>query len=129
MGVGMTYHFALMEYMVDEVFKQIAARGIAQPFALATVLKCRNNPAFFPVPRHSSHGFTLDLAAGGPRAPVVREVLHTRIDYVHKHVVRFEKWSGPKPSPELAQARRRHGAWLRGDTGRMDFGVRAPYGS
>ena len=69
LGTGMTYQFALMEYMVDDVFKQIAAKGIAQPFALATVLECRNNPAFFPVPRHSSHGFTLDLVAGGTGGP------------------------------------------------------------
>ena len=128
LGAGDTYHFALMEYMVDDVFKQTAATGIAQPFALATVLECRNNPAFFPVPRLASHGFTLDLAVGGPRAPVVREVLHARIDYVHKHVVRFGKWSGPKLMPDLAAARERHVAWLHGETGRGDFGVPLPVG-
>ncbi|CAL8973003.1 hypothetical protein RHODGE_RHODGE_01061 [Rhodoplanes serenus] len=118
---GETFHFALMEYTGFDVFAQAEPRRIDRPFALATVLECQNNPAFFPVPSGTPHGFTVDL--GPPGGPTVREVLHVRLDYEHHHVVRFGTLTGPLPAPDLVGARERHRATLRSTTGRPDFGA------
>lgn len=117
---GETHHFALMEYTVEDVFAAAVKLRVARPFAVGSVLECRNNPAFFPVPSGMASGFAVDLGdgTGGP----VRELLHVRMDYVHSHVVRFGTISGPKPLPDLTARRSRHLANLRRDTGRNDFG-------
>lgn len=118
---GKPYRFALMEYSADEVLKQARAKGISRCFALATVLECQNNPAFFPVPRSTSHGFTVDLRERNPRRPSVREILHIRFDYSWKHVTRLVEWTGAD-LPDIEAARGRHLATLRTETGRSDFG-------
>ena len=116
-----TYSFALMEYTAKDVFDQAGAKGMNKPFAIATVLECQDNPAFFPVPRGTSHGFTVDLRERDPRRPSVREILHIRFDYGWRHLSRFEQWGG-RDLPDLASSRDRHLAMLRNDTGRPDFG-------
>lgn len=121
---GEVYHFALMEYAGTDVFSQAGPKGIVRPFALATVLECQNNPAFFPVPSGSQHGFTVDFLTETPAAPTVREVLHIRLDYGKQHVLRFGKLAGPADKPDLVAARERHFAALRSATGRSDFGAR-----
>ena len=120
---GETCSFALMEYLARDVFDVAAQQGVAQPFALATVLECRNNPAFFPAPKGAATGFSVGLAAGK-----AREVLHMRIDYRNTHVLKLGQWQGRKTVPDLAAARRRHVDALRAATGRADFaaGVFAP---
>ena len=117
------FSFALMEYTAAEVFRQAGPKGIGQPFAVATVLECCNNPAFFPAPEGASHGFTVDLSEADPRPATVREVLHIRLDYSQHHVVRFGQWPGPKAAPDLVSARNRHVTRLRETTGRNDFGA------
>jgi hypothetical protein len=129
LGKGSSAHFALMEYTVEDVFNQAVAKGIAQPFAVASVLECRNNPAFFPVPKHTGHGFTVDLEGRDLTHVSPREVLHARIDYVHTHVLRFSEWLGPKAEPNIDKARRMHAAWLRDSTGRGDFAAAPVAGS
>lgn len=121
---GEVCHFALMEYTGVEVLSQAGPKSIERPFALATVLECQNNPAFFPVPRGTPNGFTVDFLAGPPAAPTVREVLHIRLDYGKQHVLRFGQLSGPAERPDLVVARERHLAALRSTTGRHDFGAR-----
>lgn len=116
-----TYSFALMEYTAKDVFDQAAAKVVNKPFAIGTVLECQNNPAFFPVPRGSSHGFTVDLCERNPRPPSVREILHMRFDYSWWHLSRLEQWSG-KDLPDIESSRARHLAVLRDETGRPDFG-------
>jgi hypothetical protein len=120
---GETYSFALMEYAAEEVFSQAGPRSIDRPFALATVLECRNNPAFFPVPRGAASGFTVDLSAAPLAGPTVREVLHVRLDYGKQHVLRFGQLPGPAAKPDLAASRARHLAGLRATTRRHDFGT------
>ncbi|NVO13556.1 MAG: hypothetical protein HXX10_05910 [Rhodoplanes sp.] len=121
---GETFRFALMEYTAKDVFEQAKPKRIERPFALATVLESRDNPAFVPVPRGSSNGFTLDLAAPDPYAVAVREVLHTRLDYSNRHVLRFGALSGPIPVPDILDVREQHLAALRSTTGRTNFGER-----
>lgn len=118
---GKPFRFALMEYTAEEVIRQAASKGIDRCFALATVLECQNNPAFFPVPRSTSHGFTVDLRERSPRQPCVREILHIRFDYSWNHVKRLAEWSG-SDLPEIEGARERHLNALRKETGRVDFG-------
>lgn len=122
---GSPYRFALMEYTASEVIAQARAKGIAKCFALATVLECQDNPAFFPVPRDTAHGFTVDLRERTPRKPSVREILHTRFDYSATHVKRLEAWPGAD-LPDIYAARRRHLDTLRAETGRADFGEVRP---
>jgi len=121
-GDGEQCHFAVMEYSGVEVFSQASPKSINRPFALATVLECRNNPAFFPVPRGTPNGFAVDFLAGTPAAGV-REVLHIRLDYGKQHVLRFGELTGPAAKPDLVGARERHLAALRSTTGRDDFGA------
>ncbi|MEE4212619.1 MAG: hypothetical protein V2I43_25515 [Parvularcula sp.] len=118
---GKPYRFALMEYTADEVIKQAHAKGADRCFSLATVLECQDNPAFFPVPRSTSHGFTVDLRERNPKKPSVREILHIRFDYSWRHVKRLAEWSGADV-PDIEVARGRHLDTLRTETGRTDFG-------
>jgi hypothetical protein len=120
---GEIYKFALMEYAGTDVFSQAEPKTIERPFALATVLECQNNPAFFPVPRGSPNRFTVDFLDETPAAPTVREVLHIRLDYGKQHVLKFGQLSGPADRPDLVAARERHLAALRSATGRDDFGA------
>jgi hypothetical protein len=105
---GMTYSFALMEYTVKEVFKQAEDNGISRPMAIATVLECQRNPAFYPAPADSSCGFTVDLSDPPSGLPSVREFLNIRLDYRKEHVLRFGQLPGPHPRSDLATCRRRH---------------------
>ncbi|MFD2249554.1 hypothetical protein FHS82_004004 [Pseudochelatococcus lubricantis] len=118
---GNPYRFALMEYTADEVIKQAHSKGVDRCFSLATVLECQDNPAFFPVPRSTSHGFTVDLRERNPKKPSVREILHIRFDYSWRNVKRLVKWSGADV-PDIEAARGRHLDTLRTETGRTDFG-------
>jgi hypothetical protein len=118
---GQNYSFALMEYTAADVLAQARRRSIAHCFAVGTVIECRNNPAFFPVPKGSSQGFTVDLQERDPPLPLPREILHIRIDYEWHHVKRLEQWSRAD-TPDIEAARARHLAVLRKDTGRVDFG-------
>ncbi|WP_131721693.1 hypothetical protein [Pseudaestuariivita atlantica] len=118
---GKPYRFALMEYTADEVIKQARAKGVDRCFSLATVVECQDNPAFFPVPRSTSHGFTVDLRERNPKKPSVREILHIRFDYSWRHVKRLVEWSGADV-PGIEAARDRHLDTLRTETGRKDFG-------
>jgi hypothetical protein len=112
-----------MEYTALEVFAQARPKALDRPFALATVLECQNNPAFFPVPRGAASGFTVDISSGAASLPAVREILHVRLDYRNQHVVRFGRLSGPETTPDLALSRERHLMALRAMTGRPDFGA------
>lgn len=118
---GTSYRFALMEYTADEVIKQALSNGVSHCFALATVLECQNNPAFFPVPRNSRRGFTVDLRERSPQPPGVHEILHIRFDYSWKHVKRLEEWRGAD-FPDVELARGRHRQVLSVETDRADFG-------
>ena len=118
---GKPYRFALMEYTAADVIEQARRKGISRCFSLATVLECQNNPAFFPVPRGTAHGFTVDLRERTPRKPSVREILHIRFDYAPKHVKRLAEWSGAD-LPDIEASRHRHRDTLRAETGNADFG-------
>lgn len=121
---GEIYHFAVMEYDGFAVVSQAEPKNIERPFALGTVLECRNNPAFFPAPRGARNGFTVDLSGDANGASTVREVLHIRLDYGKQHVLRFGELTGLAARPDLVAARDRHLAALRSATGRGDFGAR-----
>jgi hypothetical protein len=116
-----TYSFALMEYTAKDVLAQAKTKGIGRPFAVATVLECQENPAFFPVPKGAAYGFTVDLRERVPKRPNVREILHMRLDYSWKNVSRLAQWGG-MAQPDIEPSRDRHLAALRRDTGRADFG-------
>ncbi|MBU6165739.1 MAG: hypothetical protein KGQ52_06365 [Alphaproteobacteria bacterium] len=118
---GKPYRFALMEYTAAEVIDQAKKKNMNRCFALATVLECQNNPAFFPVPRATSHGFTVDLRERNPAQPSVREMLHIRFDYSWRHIKRIAEWTGAD-TPDIVAARDRHLATLRTATGCADFG-------
>lgn len=120
-----TYSFALMEYTAKDVLAQATAKDVERPFAVATVLECQDNPAFFPVPKGASFGFTVDLRERIPPRPSVREILHMRYDYSWKNVWKLAQWSGTA-MPDIAASRDRHLATLRRDTGRADFGNVTP---
>uniref|UniRef100_UPI0015E10687 hypothetical protein n=1 Tax=Acetobacter aceti TaxID=435 RepID=UPI0015E10687 len=116
-----TYRFALMEYTASEVIQQAHTKKIEQCFAVPTVLECQNNPAFFPVPRSTPHGFAVDLRERNPQRSTVREILHTRFDYSWTHVKRLAEWTGAD-LPDIEAARKRHLEALRQETGCRDFG-------
>lgn len=118
---GQTHSFMLMEYLAKEVLEQAKPRNIRQPFALATVLECQDNPAFFPVPQNSPHGFAVDLRARIPQPPCVRELLHIRFRYNASHVCRLGQWTGTA-IPDIKECRIRHREHLRVATERMNFG-------
>jgi hypothetical protein len=118
---GVTLSFALMEYKVEDVLERTRLPAIDRPFAVATVLECQNNPAFFPVPTGGDHGFTVDLVERDPPRPSPREILHCRFDYDVGHVNRLEQWTRTA-RPDLSAARGRHRDMLRRETGRVDFG-------
>lgn len=116
-----TYSFALMEYTAKDVLAQAKLKGIDRPFAVATVLECQDNPAFFPVPKGAAFGFTVDLRERVPPRPNVREILHMRYDYSWRNVSTLAQWGGTA-EPDIGASRDRHLATLRRDTGRPDFG-------
>jgi len=118
---GQTYSFALMEYTAKDILAQATKKGIDRPFAVATVLECQENPAFFPVPKGSQFGFTVDLRERVPPRPNVREILHIRYDYSWRNVSKLAQWSGAS-EPDISASRNRHLATVRRDTGRADFG-------
>jgi hypothetical protein len=118
-----TYSFALMQYSVKDVLAQVAG-VLPRPFALATVLECRNNPAFFPVPQGSPHGFTVDLRDRIPAVPAVREILHARFDYQPSHLFALGQWTWTgKDCPDILARRHMHLDRLRRQTGRATFGA------
>lgn len=117
----LSYSFALMEYSAEDVIAHARGLSVKQCFAVATVLECRNNPAFFPVPRGSSQGFAVDLRDRTSPLPALKEILHVRIDYNWKHVVRLEQWTGAA-QPDIEAARTRHLAALRTNPAHAGFG-------
>ena len=72
--------FALMEYAAADVRAHAEGNGVDRPFALASVLESRENPAFHPVPRGGPP--TVSRWISGKtrrRAGSVREILHVRM--------------------------------------------------
>lgn len=119
---GEVAHFALMEYTVDEVFRQAA---LPQPFARPTVLECQNSEFFFPAPAGSGEGYAVDLDHAAGRDSI-REFLHVRIDYRSGHLVRVAERSGPTTAVDLPAARNAHLDRLRVRCGRTTYGEPMP---
>ena len=115
---GQVGHFALMEYTVDDVFRQTS---LAQPFAVPTVLEARNSEFFFPAPNGVGYGYTVDLDHVATR-PAVREILHIRLDYRPAHVVKVARLVGPTPGVHLVSTRDAHLGRVRVVSGRANYG-------
>ncbi|WP_349369168.1 hypothetical protein [Salinarimonas sp.] len=113
--------FALMEYTAGEVLAHAGDGGIDRPFALASVLESRENPAFHPVPRATANGFAVDLGTDAPSRPLVREILHVRMPYKAAHVKRIAE-SRVNGKPDILAARAVHLDRVRAGTRRADFG-------
>jgi hypothetical protein len=115
---GEVAHFALMEYTVEQVFKQTA---LSQPFAMPTVLEARNSVFFFPAPAGTGYGLTVDLDHAAAR-DTIREILHIRLDYGPSHLSRVAEFTGPTPPVDLAAARDAHLGRLRTRCGKPRYG-------
>ena len=118
---GETGRFALMEYTVEEVFAQAK---VTTPFTVPTVLETRNSEHFFPAPKGSGYGYTVDLHPGQRAGrSTVREMLHIRLTYQEKHLVRVAELQGPMVVFDLAEARDAHLERLRKQCARPDYGA------
>ena len=113
--------FALMEYAAADVRAHAEGNGVDRPFALASVLESRENPAFHPVPRATANGFAVDLGKDAAARRLVREILHVRMPYKVAHLKRIGE-SHVNGKPDILAARAVHLDRLRAETRRADFG-------
>ena len=118
-AAGQTRYFALMEYRAADVMD---GTGIAQSFAVPSVLEAGNNPWFHPAPRASDAGFAADLDPALGR-DLVREFLHTRLMFRADHMIKVGRIVGPTPLVRIGTVRDGHVDRLRARAGRPDFGA------
>lgn len=120
-GIHRTLTFALMEYTVGEVVRQANIHGVKRCFAVPTILESPDNPAFFPVPNNSDHGYCVDLAGQNPLRPIVREIIHFPFEYSINYLKFLKSWFFEK-FPNCEKARGLHKIALQIKTGSMNFG-------
>jgi len=116
---GEAGYFALMQYTVEEVFKQAT---VGRPFAVPTVLESRGSEFFFPAPAGQGVGYAVDLDPTARRA-LIREFLHVRLTYRADHLVRVGHLTGPSRTVNLAATRDAHLARIHARCTRTDYGA------
>ena len=116
---GETGHFALMQYTVEEVFRQAV---VTQPFAVPTVLESPNSEFFFPAPAGQGIGYAVDLDPGAGR-DWIREFLHIRLTYSADNLARVARLTGPTPVIGLAAVRDAHLGQVRTKCARPEYGA------
>lgn len=121
---GETGHFALMQYTVEEVFREatVTAAAVTQPFAVPTVLESRNSEFFFPAPAGQGIGYAVDLDPGAGR-DWIREFLHIRLTYSADNLARVARLTGPTPDIGLAAVRDAHLSQVRTKCARPEYGA------
>jgi hypothetical protein len=117
--VGEIGHVALMQYTVEEVFKQAT---VAHPFAVPTVLESRGSEYFFPAPAGQGVGYAVDLDPAAGR-DWIREFLHVRLTYRADHLARVARLTGPTPAIGVAAVRDAHLTRVRAKCARPDYGA------
>jgi hypothetical protein len=90
-----------------------------RPLVPPTVLDCRPNPAFCPVPVGSLTGHTVHLGQSVP--PLMREVLHPPVAYKPSHLFRMGVIRRPLQIATLEESRRWHLLVVRDESRRPDF--------
>jgi len=115
-----------MEYSVAEV-KAAAASFAGMPaFTVPTVFDSGPWPYFFPAPRELSCGRTMALYEVADDKELLAEILHFRITYERKHLVRLDDIRIPPHSFDLKSLRNHHLLALHVAAGRDDFGEEIP---
>lgn len=113
---------ALMCYSLREILTAQKVKGLLTACALPTVLDSMNE-FFFPSPAPHPFGATLHLDP--TKADVLTaEILHCRIDYERKHLLKLGYVSKPHPQNDdtLRESRDLHLIALRAASGCHDFG-------
>ena len=113
---------ALMRYSIEDV---LAAQtpAVANAVALPTVLDGGMHEFFFPTPRDHVYGATVHLAPELADT-LTAEIVHCRIDYEPRHLLRLGEISRPAllDDDQLREARDLHLYALRDACGKDDFG-------
>jgi hypothetical protein len=120
---GAAIDVALMVYDLSDAIDQQKASGIPVACALPTVLDGGMHQFFFPVPREHPFGATVHLAPD--KADILTaELLHCRINYRRKHLVKLGRIERPHGvhGPALIEARDLHLLSLQIECNRADFG-------
>jgi hypothetical protein len=113
---------ALMRYTVREVLAEAGKAGAATAFAVPTVLDSRPGPQFFPSPAGLPCGRAMPLRDGYDDAALVAEIVHARITYRRRHLIRLARLGDLPTSTELRTLRNHHLWVLRIAADRDDYG-------
>jgi hypothetical protein len=117
---------ALMQYHAEEVQQAAAARALGCAFAAPTVLDGPPNPWFFPSPQEADYGRTMALFEVHDDSQLVAEVLHPRIDYRARHIMRLSVIDQGLPVYDIKTLRNYHLLALHDASRRDDFGELIP---
>ncbi|MBF0132308.1 MAG: hypothetical protein HQL75_06945 [Magnetococcales bacterium] len=125
-------YVALMRYTVGDVLHAAKAQGIKTPFAIPTVLDQPINEYFFPAPltpfqgERKTFGRTMSLQPSGYDTPLLAELLHVKLDYEPKHMIKTGQILQPRPTHPIWQLRNSHLAALRQKTQEHHYGKEIP---
>ena len=114
---------ALMEYSVEEVVEEaMGSFAIANPFCYPTFLDVKPNSQFFPTPNELPAGAPMALFQIWSDEQIFAEMLHTRLAYKRRHIVKLGKITTNAPLVALKALRDNHLAALQLSADRDDFG-------
>lgn len=117
---------ALMEYSVAEV-KAAAASFAGMPvFTAPTVFDSGPWPYFFPAPPELCCGRTMALYEVADDKELLAEILHFRMTYERRHLVKLDEILTPPNAFDLKGLRNHHLLALHVAAGRDDFGEEIP---
>lgn len=125
-------YVALMRYTVGDVLNAAKAQGIKTPFAIPTVLDQPINEYFFPAPltpfqgERKTFGRTMSLQPSGDDTPLMAELLHVKLDYEPKHMIKTGQILQLRPTHPIWQLRNSHLAALRQKTREHHYGKEIP---
>ncbi|NVO13489.1 MAG: hypothetical protein HXX10_05570 [Rhodoplanes sp.] len=117
---------ALMEYTVAEVRASAAKASVSYAFTAPTVLDSGPWPYFFPAPPELCCGRTMTLYEVQDDKELLAEILHFRIDYERRHLLRLGEIRAAPGGVDLRSLRNHHLLALHIAAGRDDFGEDIP---
>ena len=115
---------AMMRYHVRDVLAECpsGAASITTP----TVFDSEPGPYFFPAPKDVHFGRAMALNAAGDESSLQSEILHTRITYHARHLIKIGYVTKPLEPIALKELRNHHLLCLHMEIGRESFGEVMP---
>jgi len=111
---------ALMCYTVGEVLAGCEDDAVA--ITKPTVLDSRPWEYYYPAPKDVDYGRAMALTMDRDESSLQAEILHVRMDYKPKHLIKVGRIDRPVPEIDLKDLRNHHLLCLRMESGRDDFG-------